>query len=121
MTHHDSAHSTAVVYECIDNCTRCRAICLETLSHCLSKGGVHVAPEHITLLSACADICGTCAATMLRGASVSATVCRACADVCLACADSCEKLGDDPQMKRCAEACRRCVESCTAMAAMPGH
>jgi hypothetical protein len=121
MTHHDSAHQSPAMNECIDNCTSCHAICLETISHCLSKGGAHAAPEHIALLAACADICSTCAATMLRGASVSAAVCGACAEVCRACADSCERMGDDPQMKRCAEVCRRCAESCTAMAAMPGH
>lgn len=104
--------------ECIDNCTSCHAICLETITHCLNMGGKHAAPEHLTLLAACADICATCADTMLRGASVSKSTCRACADICAECAKSCESFGDDAAMQRCAELCRRCAASCTAMAAM---
>lgn len=121
MTHHTAEHRTSAMNSCIDNCTRCHATCLETLNYCLSKGGVHVAPDHISLLSACADICGTSAATMLRGATVSSVVCSACAEVCRQCAASCEAMGVDAEMKRCAEVCRRCAESCTAMASTAAH
>lgn len=121
MTHHTSAHRTPAMNTCIDNCSSCHATCLETINYCLSKGGAHAAPDHISLLSACADICGTSAATMLRGAAVSAVICGACAEVCRQCAASCERMGDDAEMKRCAEACRRCAESCAAMAAMAAH
>lgn len=117
MTHHTAEHRSQGMNECIDNCTRCEATCLETINYCLGKGGDHAAPEHIALLSACADICSTSAATMLRGASVHATVCRACAEVCRKCAESCDRMGNDADMQRCAEACRRCAQSCEAMAA----
>ena len=74
MTHHSEDHRSQAMNECIDNCTQCHAICLETINYCLGKGGAHAAPEHIALLATCADICATSADAMLRGASVHVTV-----------------------------------------------
>src|SRR3546814_15564629 len=85
------------------------------MNYCLSQGGQHAAPEHIALLSACADICATSADAMLTGASVSPVICGTCAEVCRKCAQSCERMGDDAQMKHCAEVCMRCAESCATM------
>ena len=103
--------------DCIDNCTSCHAICLETLNYCATKGGEHAEPDHIALLAACADICATSANTMLRGATpASAAICGACAELCRRCAESCERMSDDPEMQACAELCRRCAASCAAMA-----
>jgi hypothetical protein len=121
MTHHSAQDRSQAMNECIDSCTRCHAICLETLNYCIAKGGEHAAPEHLALLSACADICSTSASTMLRGASVSPVVCGACAEVCRRCAQSCARMPDDAQMKQCAEACLRCATTCTTMAAMASH
>jgi len=118
--HHSKEHRSPAMDQCIENCTSCHAICVETIAYCLEMGGKHAAAEHIALLSACADICATCADTMLGGGSVSAAVCSACAEVCAACAASCEQFGDDDAMRRCAEACRRCEQSCRAMAGMSG-
>ena len=117
MSHHTAEHRSQAMNACIEACTDCHATCLETISHCLEKGGKHAAPDHIALMSACADICATSADTMLRGASVHTATCRACAEICRACAAACDAMGDDPEMKRCAEACRRCAQSCEAMAA----
>ena len=116
MTHHSAADRPQAMNECIDNCTQCHAICLETINYCLTKGGDHAAPEHISLLAACADICATSADAMLRGTSVHGVICDACAEICRRCADSCESMGEDEQMKRCAKICRRCADSCEAMA-----
>ena len=116
MTHHTAEHRSRVTNDCILACTQCEATCLETTNHCLGEGGEHAAPDHISLMQACADICGASARTMLRSAGVDTVVCRACAEVCRQCAASCERMGDDAEMKRCAEACRRCAEACTAMA-----
>ena len=122
MTHHTAAHRSAEMNGCIENCSTCHATCFETISHCLSMGGKHAAPEHIALLAACADICATSAATMRRGAMpASHHVCAACAEVCRLCAESCEAIGDDAEMQRCADVCRRCAASCEAMAAMDHH
>ena len=116
MTHHTAGHRTQGMNECIENCTQCHAICLETINYCLGKGGMHAASEHIALLATCADICVTSASTMLRGAAIHPVICAACAEVCRQCADACSRMGDDAQMQRCAEACRRCAESCAARA-----
>lgn len=116
MTHHTAEHRSAQMNACIRNCTDCHQACLETIAHCLGKGGRHAEESHIALLATCADICRTSADTMLRGAHVHTIVCGACAAICDACADACAAMGDDPEMQRCAEACRRCASSCQEMA-----
>ena len=102
--------------ECIDNCTDCHAICVETTAHCLEMGGRHAEPEHIRLLLDCAEICQTSANFMLRGSNLHARTCAVCAEVCDRCADDCERFGDDETMRLCAQACRTCAESCRRMA-----
>ena len=113
MTH----AGTQQMQECIDNCTRCHATCVETITHCLEKGGRHAEVGHIRLLLDCAQICATSADFMLRGSDLHKLTCRACAEVCARCAEDCERLADDDVMRRCAEECRRCAESCRKMAA----
>lgn len=103
--------------QCIQNCLDCHSICLETVTHCLQKGGKHAEAGHIRLLLDCAEICQTSANFMLRGSDLHGRICAACAEICERCAKDCEKFGDDKQMKACAEACRRCSESCRRMAA----
>jgi hypothetical protein len=105
--------------ECIENCSSCHSVCVETASHCLEMGGPHAAAGHIGLLLDCAQICATSADFMLRGSPFHAQTCGVCAAVCERCAEDCERLaGDDELMRRCAEVCRRCAESCRRMAAM---
>ena len=107
----------ANVRECIDNCTSCHAICIETLSHCLAVGDKHAASEHIRLLQDCAQICTTSADFMLRISEYHPQTCGVCADLCEACADSCESMAEgDELMQQCADICRKCAESCRSMA-----
>jgi hypothetical protein len=101
--------------ECIDNCTRCHAICVETLAHCIAKGGKHAAPVQVRLLEDCAQICATSADFMLRGSDMHAHTCGACAEICARCAEECDRMADDEMMLQCAEACRQCAESCRRM------
>ncbi|MDH5822560.1 four-helix bundle copper-binding protein [Luteimonas sp. RD2P54] len=116
MSHHTAEHRSDEMNQCIDNCSTCHAVCLETIHYCLEKGGKHAEAEHINLMSVCADICATSADAMLRGASVHTATCGACAEVCRQCAEACAAMGDDADMQRCAEACRRCADSCGRMA-----
>lgn len=109
-------HRDLVMNDCIDNCNRCAAACLETINYCLGKGGGHADAQHIAMMAACADMCATSAATMLRGANVQQAICSACAAVCRQCAAACDGFVGDAEMKRCADACRRCAQSCAAMA-----
>ena len=112
-----SSHaSSAYMQTCIDNCADCHRVCLETVAHCLRKGGRHADAEHLTLLLDCAQICTTSADFMMRGSERHSLTCGVCAKICTACAEACEAMGDDAQMKACAEACRRCAESCREMA-----
>ncbi len=117
MPHAVEHRLTKEMKDCIDLCDECRTSCLNTVSHCLSKGGAHAEPAHIVLLLDCADICSTSAGFMGRGSEMHAEICGICADVCDRCAESCESLAaGDQMMKACAETCRRCAESCRRMA-----
>lgn len=115
--HHAEIQRDPSMQSCIDACSRCHAICIETAAYCLSQGGKHAAPEHIALLQSCADICATSADIMLRDADVHRHSCAACAEICERCAESCDRMGQDERMVRCAEACRACAESCRSMSA----
>jgi hypothetical protein len=111
-----AAHSTTM-QECIERCTRCHAVCVEAINHCLAKGGRHAEPSHVRLLQDCAQICATSADFMLRDSDLHHHTCGACAEVCARCAERCERLAEDDEvMRRCAEECRRCAESCGRMA-----
>jgi hypothetical protein len=104
--------------ECINNCTNCHNICLETVTHYLQMGGKHAEASHIRLLLDCAEICATSANFMLRGSDLHARTCGVCAEVCDRSAIECERIGpDDQMMQRCAEMCRRCADTCRRMAA----
>lgn len=104
--------------ECIDNCTECHRVCLETLAYCLKKGGAHAEATHILTLIDCADACTLSADFMLRGSTLHSRSCALCAEACERCAASCEKFANDARMKACADICRRCAKSCHEMA---GH
>lgn len=113
----DTGMLTEEMKGCINNCMSCSAVCLQTLTYCLQKGGRHAAPDHIRLLQDCVQICKTSADFMLRGSPLHTRTCGVCAEVCDRCAVECDKIGDDVAMKACAEACRRCAESCRKMSA----
>lgn len=107
---------TEEMRQCIELCQECHAVCLQTVQHCLEKGGRHAESAHVTLLFDCAQICHTSEDFMLRGSALHTLTCGVCAEVCQRCADDCERMGDDQVMRRCAEVCRRCAESCARMA-----
>lgn len=90
----------------------CHAVCVQTIRHCLTKGGRHAEPDHVTLLMDCAEICATAANFMLRDSRLHPQVCAACADACDACAASCAQMADEEQMNRCLQACQKCADGC---------
>lgn len=110
-------HQNPEMKRCIENCDECHRVCVETVQHCLQKGGHHAEASHIRLLLDCAQICQTSEDFMLRGSDLHPLTCGACAEVCARCAEDCERMADDEMMRRCAEVCRRCAESCRQMAA----
>lgn len=109
---------SAAMKQCIQNCTNCHNICVETISHCVKMGGKHVEEAHLKSLQDCADTCRTSADFMLRGSVLYMQACGLCAEACSRCATSCETFGEDAVMKACAEECRRCAESCREMSKM---
>lgn len=112
---HTAEHRSTGMNQCITDCFNCAALCIETINYCLSQGGKHATPDHISLLQTCAEIGTVSANAMLRGTRVHVSTCTACAEICRQCAEACEAMGDDEAMRRCAEACRQCAESCRAM------
>lgn len=111
------ANGNVTMDQCIQNCTECHRVCLETILYCLQKGGRHAEAGHVRLLMDCVEICRTSADFMIRGSENHKFTCGACAEICRRCAEECEKMADDEQMRRCAEVCRKCASSCQAMSA----
>lgn len=102
--------------ECVNNCLTSHATCLETIAHCLKKGGEHASPEHIKLLQDCADICVVNVGFMLRKSDFQDQIGSTCADINQKCASECESLSEgDDIMARCAEVNRECEKSCREM------
>ncbi len=94
--------------QCIQNCTDCHRVCLETITHCLQVGGEHAAQAHIRLLLDCVQICQTSADFMIRSSELHQRTCGVCAEVCDRCAADCERMAaNDPMMRQCAEMCRQ--------------
>lgn len=111
---HFSTSTDADMQACIEACTHCHQVCLQTaMNHCLVMGGQHVEPEHFRLLMSCAEICQTSANFQLGSSTFHPRVCDVCAEVCEACAADCERIGG---MEECVRACRACAESCRKMA-----
>jgi hypothetical protein len=110
-----STHTTQEMEHCIDNCTACHRICLETAARHF-RGDAAIAEPHVRLLLDCAEICATSADFMIRGSELHPHTCQACAIICDRCADECDRMGQDPHMAACAEICRRCAETCREMA-----
>lgn len=100
------------VERCIDECTRCYNICLETVEYCLKRGGRYEEAHHIRRLFDCAEACRTNGSFMLRGSDLYPSTCILCAEACVRCAQSCEQLQDDEYLRICTEACSRCAEIC---------
>lgn len=117
MAHRSAAHRSPEMNACIESCSACHGICVETIAHCLVRGGPHATPNHLGLLQVCADMSGVAADAMRHGIDEHIHTCRACAAVASACAESCESVGSDAEMERCIEACRRCAEDCNRMTA----
>src|SRR5687768_9253290 len=107
---------SAEMKQCIQNCTNCHNICVETTVYCIEMGGNHADAAHLATLLDCGETCRFSAEFMLRNSSLHPKVCGVCAEACELCAESCVEFGDDAQMLACAEECRRCMESCRQMA-----
>lgn len=110
-------HQTKEMEQCAKECLDCYQECVTTLQHCLTKGGKHVAADHVRLMTDCLEICRTSADFLLRGSSLHHATCRACAEACRKCAEDCRKFTDDKEMQACADVCDRCAKSCEKMAA----
>lgn len=105
--------------QCIDNCTDCHSICVETLNQNIEMGDKFAEIEHIRALQDCARMCATSADFMLRDSELHPKVCGVCAEACERCADSCEtRVDGDELMLECIEMCRECARSCREMAQM---
>lgn len=98
------------IRHCIEQCLGCYKLCHgSAMTHCLEQGGEHVEPQHFRLLTACAEICRSCAHILLLNSSLYRAVCKACAEICEQCAHNCDRVGDMPE---CAQACRECADAC---------
>ncbi len=103
--------------QCIDNCRSAHQICVETMYHCLSKGGEHSDPSHIGLLIDCAQINEMNADFMSRNSEFHTKMCELCADIDEKTAKDCDMMSkNDDQMRACVEETTKSMNSCRMMA-----
>lgn len=117
MRHLTGEHLSDEMRECIESCSDCHDVCMETLVHSLDVGGELTAQAHIGALLDCAQACDAGRDFLLRGSELNMQFRGACAQACDRCAESCERLGagDDDVLRNCGEMCRRCAKACRAM------
>lgn len=114
IAEHPMDHTITSMQPCIEACTHCHQVCLQTaMTHCLQIGGKHIESDHFSLMLTCAEICQTSANLQLSGSEFVPKLCALCAEICEACATSCEAIGE---MDDCVQACRKCAQSCASMA-----
>lgn len=109
------AQRSDVVERCIQACRDCNETCLETMTHCLNKGGEHAETSHMKVLRDCGDSCCSTVEHMLRSSQFSSEYCDLCARICDECATSCDQFKDDQRMSSCSESCRGCGDVCREM------
>jgi hypothetical protein len=78
------------VLECIESCSDCYGVCMETSVHCVGRGGAHAEGERVRLLEDCAQIVQLCGNLMLRGSELAASAALLCLAACERCARDCE-------------------------------
>lgn len=104
--------------KCLAACNDCSRVCLQHIEHCLTLGGEHAAPAHITMLLTCSTVCRSASELMALDSEWHPTMCDLCAQVCDECADACDALGD---MEDCVAACRDCADVCREMVGKHGE
>lgn len=113
--------STPAMQECVNRCLECHTVLLQTVAHCLAKGGVHADLEHVRTLSATAELCQVAANMMLMASPFHFKTCEVAGEAALFCAEQNETLlaqtgESDATLEACTTACRKCAESCQKMA-----
>jgi hypothetical protein len=88
---------------------------LQTVTHCLQRGGYLAEGEHVRLLLDCADVCRVTADFVARGSEFHEAACDLCAGICLRCAELCELIADAAKLHECADVCRSCADACMAL------
>lgn len=110
---HQHSQSEHAMQACIEACTNCYQVCLQTaMNHCLEMGGKHVKASHLRLMMSCAEICKTSANFQLIGSHFQHRLHEICAEICEACAAECDEIGD---MNDCVAAGKKCADSCRQM------
>lgn len=93
-----------------------RAICLQVLHQCLTKGGKYADAKLCTLLAECAQVCQLCADCCSTSSKQSPAVAEACAKICEETARVCDTMADS-ELAKCAQILRQCAKSCYELGA----
>jgi hypothetical protein len=109
---------TTQMQNCINACMECHKICLETMTHCMSKDGKQINKGIMSMVRDCSEICMMCMNMMMGGSEFMGRTCMLCAEMCDRVATACEQ-SQDQKMMQCAASCRRCAEACRSMKMMP--
>jgi hypothetical protein len=99
---------------CIEACTACHDVCLETSARLRMQG--HGDEGQIGALLDSAELCRLTANFLIRDSPLHSMACLLCADACQRSARDCERF-DEARMRQVAEACRRTADQCRRIAA----
>ncbi len=110
---------TTEMQNCINACMECHKMCMETMTHCMTKGGKQMDMSMMGMMRDCAEMCMMCMNMMMGGSEFAARTCMLCAEMCDRCAMAGEKMSNDAKMMAFAAACRQCAEACKSMQMMP--
>lgn len=97
----------------------CHKMCMETMTYCMSKGGMYMDMMMMGMMRDCSEMCMMCMNMMMSGSEFMGSTCMLCAEMCDRTAMICEQMSDDQMMMECAAVCRKCAESCKMMQMMP--
>jgi hypothetical protein len=112
-----------LLIRCIDACSDCAGSCTQCADACLAEDIVQELTTCIRLNLDCADICVTTGRVVSRqtgyDAELTSSVLRACVEACGKCAAECEihAAHGMEHCRVCAEECRLCEQACQELLA----
>ncbi len=109
---------TAEMQTSIQACMDCHKMCMETMTHCMTKSGKHMDMGMMSMMRDCSEMCMMAMNMMMSGSEFMHRTCMLCAEMCEKCGMMCEQMSDDSKMMECAAACHNCAESCKMMGMM---
>jgi hypothetical protein len=106
---------TTEMQNCMNACMECHKMCMEAMTHCMTKSGKSVDMTMMSMLRDCSEMSMMCMNMMMAGSEFMGRTSMLCAEICDRTVAACEKMTGEAKMTACANACRKCADSCRTM------